>query len=99
MPRNYGGFAPNSSNRSRRWGWANDQHTRVRIPIARAMTILVQKGAEAYAPLLPPTCAERARGGGAKRDHAVCAGNLRQSGLRSQSNEGLRRQLRSRWSR
>lgn len=35
------------------WGWANDQHTRVRIPIARAMTILVQKGAEAYAPLLP----------------------------------------------
>lgn len=37
------------------WGWANDQHTLVRIPIARAMRILVQKGAEAYAPLLPPT--------------------------------------------
>lgn len=35
------------------WGWANDQHTLVRIPIARAMTILMQKGREAYAPLLP----------------------------------------------
>jgi hypothetical protein len=37
------------------WGWANDQHTFVRIPIGRAMAILVQKGAEGYAPLLPPS--------------------------------------------
>jgi hypothetical protein len=36
------------------WGWANDQHTFVRIPIARAMTILANKGSDAYAPLLPP---------------------------------------------
>ena len=41
------------SDRLETWGWANDQHTLVRIPIGRAMTILVQKGADAYAPLLP----------------------------------------------
>jgi hypothetical protein len=37
------------------WGWANDQHTLVRIPIARAMTILANKGSDAYGPLLPPS--------------------------------------------
>lgn len=36
------------------WGWANEQHTLVRIPIGRAMTLLVQKGGDAYGPLLPP---------------------------------------------
>jgi hypothetical protein len=36
------------------WRWANDQHTLVQIPIERAMQLLVQKGAAAYDPLLPP---------------------------------------------
>lgn len=36
------------------WRWANDQHTLVQIPIDRAMQLLVQKGGNAWAPLLPP---------------------------------------------
>jgi hypothetical protein len=36
------------------WRWANDQHTLVQIPIERAVQLLVQKGAAAYDPLLPP---------------------------------------------
>lgn len=36
------------------WRWANDQHTLVQIPIDRAMQLLVQKGNNAWAPLLPP---------------------------------------------
>lgn len=36
------------------WGWADDRHTLVQIPIERAMSLLVQKGGEAYAPLAPP---------------------------------------------
>lgn len=36
------------------WRWANDRHTLVQIPIDRAVRLLVQKGAAAYAPLLPP---------------------------------------------
>jgi hypothetical protein len=35
------------------WGWADDQHTHIQIPIERAMTLLVQKGKDAYAPLIP----------------------------------------------
>ena len=35
------------------WRWANDRHTLVQIPIARAMKLLVQKGKDAYAPLQP----------------------------------------------
>jgi hypothetical protein len=31
--------------------WANDAHTLVQIPIERAMAIIAQKGAQAYAPL------------------------------------------------
>jgi hypothetical protein len=42
------------SQRLKSWGWADDQHTLVQVPIDRAMTLLVQKGADAYAPLLPP---------------------------------------------
>jgi hypothetical protein len=37
------------------WGWADDQHMLVQIPIDRAMQLLVQKGADAYAPLAPPS--------------------------------------------
>jgi hypothetical protein len=36
------------------WRWANDQHTLVQVPIDRAMQLLAQKGADGYAPLLPP---------------------------------------------
>ena len=35
------------------WGWANDRHTMVQIPIERAMRLVAQKGRDAYAPLLP----------------------------------------------
>jgi hypothetical protein len=36
------------------WRWADDRHTLVQIPIDRAMKLLVQKGKDAYAPLVPP---------------------------------------------
>ena len=42
------------SHRLNTWGWANDQHTLIQIPIERAMQLLAQKGGEAWAPLLPP---------------------------------------------
>lgn len=48
-------LAAEQSERLRKWGWANDQHTLVQIPIERAMQLLAQKGANAYAPLLPPS--------------------------------------------
>jgi hypothetical protein len=36
------------------WRWANDQHTLMQIPVERSMQLLVQEGAAAYDPLLPP---------------------------------------------
>lgn len=42
------------SKRLETWGWADDQHKFLQIPIERAMTLLVHKGKDAYAPLLPP---------------------------------------------
>ena len=36
------------------WGWADDQHTLVQVPIERAMQMLAAKGGDALAPLLPP---------------------------------------------
>jgi hypothetical protein len=60
-------LAAEQTQRLATWGWANDQHTLVRIPIDRAMQLLVQKGGNALAPLLPaqpalssPTAAEQA---------------------------------------
>jgi hypothetical protein len=47
-------LAAEQSQRLKTWRWANDQHTLVQIPIDRATRLLVQKGADAYAPLLPP---------------------------------------------
>lgn len=35
------------------WGWANDRHTLVHIPIGRAMQIIAQKGSDALSPLEP----------------------------------------------
>ena len=39
------------------WGWADDQHTLVQIPIERAMQLLAAKGANALDPLLPAQAA------------------------------------------
>jgi hypothetical protein len=36
------------------WRWADQEHTHVQIPIERAMTLLVQQGSKAYAPLVTP---------------------------------------------
>ncbi len=47
-------LADEQNERLKTWGWANDQHTLVQIPIDRAMQLLVQKGGNAWAPLLPP---------------------------------------------
>ncbi|HEX3938584.1 MAG TPA: hypothetical protein VHX43_13850 [Xanthobacteraceae bacterium] len=41
------------SKRLETWGWADDRHTLIQIPIARAMMLLAQKGKDAYAPLVP----------------------------------------------
>ena len=50
----HGAFAAAEASGSNTWGWANDQHTLVQIPIDRAMKLMAQKGGNAYAPLLPP---------------------------------------------
>jgi len=47
-------LAAAQSRRLNTWRWANDQHTLVQVPIDRAMELLVQKGGDALAPLLPP---------------------------------------------
>ncbi|MFY9695666.1 MAG: hypothetical protein WA776_16565 [Xanthobacteraceae bacterium] len=47
-------LAAAQNQRLKTWSWANAQHTLVQIPIDRAMKLLVQKGGDAYAPLLPP---------------------------------------------
>jgi len=47
-------LAAEQNQRLQTWRWADDHHTLVQIPIDRAMQLLVQKGANAYAPLLPP---------------------------------------------
>lgn len=47
-------LAAEQNQRLETWNWANDRHTLVKIPIDRAMKLLVQKGSDAYAPLLPP---------------------------------------------
>jgi hypothetical protein len=36
------------------WGWADDQHTLLQVPIERAMQMLAAKGDDAWAPLRPP---------------------------------------------
>jgi hypothetical protein len=47
--------------------WADQDKTLVRIPIERAMEIIAQRGAEAYAPLLPPGPATAGPEAGAQR--------------------------------
>ncbi len=47
--------------------WADQNKTLVRIPIERAMEIIAQRAAEAYAPLLPPGPATADPTAGAQR--------------------------------
>jgi len=47
-------LAAEQNQRLQTWRWADDHHTLVQIPIDRAMRLLMQEGAGAYAPLLPP---------------------------------------------
>jgi hypothetical protein len=47
-------LAAEQNQRLTTWGWANDQHTLVQVPIERAMKLLVAKGADAWSPLVPP---------------------------------------------
>jgi hypothetical protein len=47
--------------------WADQNKTLVRIPIERAMEIIAQRGAQAYAPLLPPGPASAGPDAGAQR--------------------------------
>jgi len=49
------------------WRWADAEHTLVQIPIERAMRIVAQKGADGYAPLLPPQPALSSPQAGAQR--------------------------------
>lgn len=49
------------------WRWTDDQHTRVQIPIDRAMKLLVEKGGDAWSPLLPPQPALSSPTAGAQR--------------------------------
>jgi hypothetical protein len=49
------------------WRWADDQHTFVQVPIDRAMKLLVEKGGDAWSPLLPPQPALSAPAAGAQR--------------------------------
>lgn len=45
------------SKRLETWGWADDQHTLLQIPIERAMQLLAKKGKDGYEPLLAPEAA------------------------------------------
>jgi hypothetical protein len=47
--------------------WTDQDKTLVRIPVERAMEIIAQRGAEAYAPLLPPGPATADPTAGAQR--------------------------------
>jgi hypothetical protein len=58
------------------WRWGNDQHTLVEVPIDRAMQLLVQKGDNAWTPLLPPQPALASPTASAER--AVTPGSLPQ---------------------
>ena len=49
------------------YAWADQSRTLVRIPIERAMEIMAQRGAKAYAPLLPPGPATAGPEAGAQR--------------------------------
>src|SRR5690242_19623452 len=60
-------LAAEQNQRLNAWRWANDQHTLVQVPIDRAMKLLVDKGSDAWAPLLPPEPALSSPAAGAQR--------------------------------
>lgn len=73
-------LAAMQTQRLNEWAWANPQHTLVQIPIDRAMQLLVQKGNDAWAPLLLPQPALSSPTAGA--ENAITPPNIppRQSG-------------------
>jgi hypothetical protein len=50
------------------YAWADQGKTLVRIPVERAMEIIAQRGAQAYAPLLPLAPPAAGPAGGAERE-------------------------------
>lgn len=60
-------LADQQTQRLATWAWGNDQHTLVQIPIDRAEQLLVQKGKDAWAPLLAPQPALTPPTAGAER--------------------------------
>src|ERR1041384_5476153 len=60
-------LAAEQNQRLNSWRWANDQHTLVQIPIDRAMKLLVDKGSDAWSPLLPAEPALSSPTAGAQR--------------------------------
>jgi hypothetical protein len=60
-------LAAEQNQRLNTWRWANDQHTLVQVPIDRAMKLLVDKGNDAWSPLLPSEPALSSPTAGAQR--------------------------------
>jgi hypothetical protein len=60
-------LAAEQNQRLNAWRWADDQHTLVQIPIDRAMKLMVEKGGDAWSPLLPPQPALSSPTAGAQR--------------------------------
>ncbi len=58
------------------WGWADDQHTLVQVPIERAMRMMAKKGEGGYDALMPAQPALSAPGSAAQR--AVTPGETSQ---------------------
>lgn len=60
-------LAAEQNQRLNAWSWADDQHTLVQVPIDRAKKLLVQKGNDAWSPLVPPQPALSSPTAGAQR--------------------------------
>ena len=60
-------LAVEQNQRLESWRWANEQHTLIQVPIDRAMKLLVDKGTDAWSPLLPPEPALSSPTAGAQR--------------------------------
>jgi hypothetical protein len=60
-------LAAEQNHRLNTWRWADDQHTLVQVPIDRAMKLLVQKGGNAWSPLVAPQPALSTPTAGAQR--------------------------------
>ncbi len=60
-------LAAEQTHRLNSWRWADDQHTLVQVPIDRAMKLMVQKGGDAWSPLVAPQPALSSPTAGAQR--------------------------------